>query len=55
MLKYIIIRSNVNQTVYDYEFASKDDCKDGGWQKFTLPPGPFKNQGQCVSYFAQQK
>ncbi|HYE92899.1 MAG TPA: hypothetical protein VEA38_17850 [Terriglobales bacterium] len=24
--------------------ANKDDCKDGGWQKFG-----FKNQGQCVS------
>jgi FG-GAP repeat protein len=24
----------------------KDDCKDGGWQNFPAPPGPFKNQGQ---------
>ncbi len=29
-----------------------DDCKDGGWQNFTSAPGPFKNQGQCVSHFA---
>jgi hypothetical protein len=34
---------------------TKDDCKDGGWMSFTSPPGPFKNQGQCVSYFANQK
>jgi hypothetical protein len=31
---------------------SKDDCMDGGWQSFTNPPGPFKNQGDCVSYFS---
>jgi hypothetical protein len=35
--------------------GTKDDCKDGGWQKFTCSPGPFKNQGQCVSYFAKHK
>ena len=34
---------------------SKDDCKDEGWKSFTGPPGPFKNQGQCVSFFAHQK
>jgi uncharacterized membrane protein len=32
---------------------NKDDCKKGGWQNFISPPGPFNNQGQCVSYFAQ--
>lgn len=31
----------------------KDDCKNGGWESFTSPPGPFKNQGQCVSLFAR--
>jgi hypothetical protein len=51
----LIDNTNVNGTVYDYEFTGKDDCKDGGWQKFIYPPGPFKNQGQCVSYFARQK
>jgi hypothetical protein len=25
-----------------------DDCKQGGWQKY----GPFKNQGDCVSWLA---
>jgi hypothetical protein len=34
---------------------TKDDCKDGGWQNFPSPPGPFKNQGQCVSHFAAGK
>lgn len=29
---------------------SKDDCKHGGYLKFSPPAGPFKNQGQCVSY-----
>jgi hypothetical protein len=33
--------------------GTKDDCKKGGWKKFTCAPGPFKNQGQCVSYFAK--
>ena len=30
--------------------ASKDDCKDGGWQSYG-----FKNQGQCVSSVAREK
>jgi hypothetical protein len=33
-------------------FESGDSCKKGGWQQFTSSPGPFKNQGDCVSYFA---
>ncbi|MGH6796517.1 MAG: hypothetical protein ACREDD_04230 [Methylocella sp.] len=31
---------------------NKDDCKHGGWEDFISPPGPFRNQGQCVSFFA---
>ena len=31
--------------------GTKADCKDGGWRNFVSSPGPFKNQGQCVSYF----
>jgi hypothetical protein len=50
----LIDNTDVNGTLYDYEFTSKNDCKDGGWKNFTFPPGPFKNQGQCVSYFAKQ-
>jgi hypothetical protein len=31
----------------------KDDCKHGGWLNFIGPPGPFTNQGQCLSHFAK--
>jgi hypothetical protein len=30
--------------------AAMDQCKNGGWQNFTSPA--FKNQGDCVSFFA---
>ena len=46
---------DVNGTTYTYEPNSKDDCMNGGWQNFTSAPGPFKNQGQCVSFFASGK
>jgi len=29
---------------------SKQQCKHDGWKNFGPPAGPFKNQGQCVSY-----
>lgn len=51
----LIDNTNVNDTLYTYEFTSKDDCKQDGWRNFTFSPGPFKNQGQCVSYFATNK
>jgi hypothetical protein len=35
--------------------GTKDSCKDGGWENYISFPGPFKNQGQCVSYFAKQQ
>jgi len=35
--------------------SGKDACKDGGWRKFVSSPGPFQNQGQCVSYFAKRQ
>jgi hypothetical protein len=45
------------RTTYDFEPAlspaSKDDCKNGGWQQFNAPA--FKNQGDCVSSFAPGK
>jgi len=34
-------------------FENADTCKKGGWMSFTSAPGPFKNQGQCVSYYAR--
>ena len=44
----------LNDTTYDFEPAlspaSKDDCKNGGWETFNSPA--FKNQGDCVSYVA---
>jgi YVTN family beta-propeller protein len=34
--------------------TTKDDCKDGGYRTFGPPAGPFRNQGQCVSYVEKQ-
>jgi hypothetical protein len=33
---------------------TKDQCKNGGWENFKNPDGSqmFKNQGDCVSFFA---
>ena len=46
----------INSTTYTFEPApTKDSCKKGGWQDFTSSPGPFKNQGDCVSFFANGK
>ena len=28
-------------------------CKHTGWKDWTTTPGPFKNQGDCVSYFVK--
>jgi hypothetical protein len=40
-------------TTFDFELhtaaTDKNQCKDGGWQTFNPPNGPYKNQGQCVS------
>jgi hypothetical protein len=41
----------INNTTFTFESASS--CKNGGWQSFSTAPGPFTNQGQCVSYFAR--
>ena len=43
--------SAINDMVETYETA--ESCKKGGYKQFTTSPGPFKNQGQCVSYFAR--
>ncbi len=47
----------INATIFTFESDvvdpnDKERCKKGGWQDFTASPGPFKNQGDCVSYFA---
>jgi YVTN family beta-propeller protein len=30
--------------------TSKEQCKRGGYRSFGSPAGPFRNQGQCISY-----
>ena len=44
-----------NCTVYDFEGVNNpthpDQCKNGGWMSFGPPAGPFRNQGQCISFF----
>jgi len=47
----LIDNVKINNTVYTFETANT--CKNGGWQNFTSGPGPFANQGLCVSYFAR--
>jgi len=42
----------INDGIYNFE-PDKDACKNGGWLSFTSAPGPFKNQGACVSYFVK--
>lgn len=44
---------NVVINAQTFTFESADSCKKGGYTQFTSAPGPFKNQGQCVSYFAK--
>jgi hypothetical protein len=36
----------------DVVLTSKDQCKGSGWATSTMPT--FKNQGQCVSFFARR-
>ena len=48
----LIDNTSINGNTVTYEPDNKDDCKNGGWQNFTFAPGPFSNQGQCVSHFA---
>ena len=47
-----VVVDNVMINNATYTFESAQGCKDSGWQQFTSAPGPFKNQGDCVSYFA---
>jgi hypothetical protein len=41
----------------DLSGYTKDQCKDGGWMNFKDENGQplFKNQGQCVAFFAKHK
>jgi hypothetical protein len=48
----------INGTTFTFESdvvdpSDKEECKNGGWEAFTASTGgPFKNQGDCVSFFA---
>lgn len=43
----------IDDVVITESVPVKDDCKDGGWQSMIDNAGnSFKNQGDCVSYFA---
>lgn len=46
----VVDNVQINSTTYTFESAAS--CKGGGWQNFSSAPGPFRNQGDCVSYFA---
>jgi hypothetical protein len=46
----VVDNVQINSTTYTFESAAS--CKAGGWQNFSTAPGPFRNQGDCVSYFA---
>lgn len=48
-----VLFDNVMVNTNLYTFESADTCKKNGWMAYTGAPGPFKNQGQCVSYFAK--
>jgi hypothetical protein len=47
----VVVVDNVQINGTTYTFESAASCKQGGWQNFTSAPGPFKNQGDCVSFF----
>lgn len=49
----VILFDNVMINSSLFTFESANSCKNGGWSSFTSAPGPFTNQGQCVSYFAR--
>ncbi len=54
-LDKVVINTTSAVTTYDFEpdpvvLHSKDECKNGGWKTSEAPV--FKNQGDCVSYFA---
>lgn len=51
----------INDTTFSFEDEAEapvytaDDCKRNGWRDLTGEagePGPFRNQGDCVSFFA---
>lgn len=50
--EFVVTESSLNNQVISY-IPTKDSCKNGGWQSLTDTNGhSFKNQGDCVSFFA---
>lgn len=45
----------INDNLYTFETSNKDACKKGGYKNFMFSSGPFRNQGECVSYFEKNK
>lgn len=50
-----VLVDNVIINNVTYTFEGVNSCKKDGWQQFVSAPGPFKNQGDCVSYFSHLK
>jgi hypothetical protein len=50
-----VLVDNVQIIAIIYTFEGVDSCKKDGWMNFPSFPGPFKNQGDCVSYFSHIK
>jgi len=48
-----VLVDNVKINNVTTTFESANSCKNGGWMVYTSAPGPFSNQGQCVSYYAK--
>jgi hypothetical protein len=50
----LIDDTNIDGTIYNYDQPKDmDQCKKGGWQDLEDDEGnSFKNQGDCVSFFA---
>lgn len=48
-----VLVDNVKINGITTTFESANTCKNGGWMSYTSAPGPFTNQGQCVSYYAK--
>lgn len=55
-LSNIKVNGEEAEGVYINEPTSKEACKKGGWMSLTDAEGEaFRNQGQCVSYFARMQ
>lgn len=54
----VVLSIGDDVTTYDFELVdyvdNKDECKNGGWEAGLANGDRFKNQGDCVSYFASK-